>query len=187
MRGARGLDRFERCDQCRVACLACVDAHALVESHEMRRRVQARPEPGAPIDRLEHRARRSLAVRPRDGDHRAIDANRHSLRDGGDAIEAHRDRFRMERFEVGQPGVQRSGTRHVGLVRNVRRRPRAWPARFGGRIRGTGPAAASTSRAGARARRAGFAGRRSCRARPSRPGIRRAGSLPAAFRAPSAR
>jgi len=79
------------------------DADALVEAQQMRRRVLPDAVPGVAIDRIEHRARRSLAVRSADGDDRAADVDRHHRRDACDAVEPHLDRFRVQRLEIREP------------------------------------------------------------------------------------
>src|SRR5690606_20751207 len=111
---ARRLDRLELRDDRVVAGFASGDADALVEAHQMRRRVQPDPVAGGEQDRLEHRAARALAVRSADGEHDARHGQAHALRDRAHAVEPEVDRLRMQRLDAREPLGERR--RHQAIA-----------------------------------------------------------------------
>src|SRR5690606_16595974 len=86
---------------------ASADADALVEAHEVRRRVHADAVSGRQQDRLEHRAARALAVRAAHGEDSAGKRQRQSLRDRLHALEAEVDRLRVQRLDAPEPVGER--------------------------------------------------------------------------------
>jgi len=107
---ARILDAVERFDERDVRRFDAVDPHPFVVAEQVRRRVQADAKAGAAEHALEHRARRSLAVRPGDGDDRAGHRRLQAHVDGAHAIEAESDRLRVQRLEITEPIGERRGS-----------------------------------------------------------------------------
>src|SRR5207248_8492272 len=93
----------------------------LVVALEVRRRVQADAIAARAQYRFQHRARRALSVRAADGDHGTWKRKRKPRRDIAHAVEAQRDRLRVERFEIREPALERGGPGQVEITaRHVR-------------------------------------------------------------------
>ena len=159
-----------------IGRIDAVDADALVEPPQMRRRERADVVAGVPVDALEHRDARALAVRAGDGDDLVRRSAQLELVEHGDeAVETQIDPLRMHRLEPSEPTIER-----LAALRRSRHEQRASGLR-------TTRAGSRASRAAPRSDRGPADDRGSCRSRPSRAGIPRAGNLRAAFHRSSAR
>ena len=168
--------RSNTLDELCVRRVVAVEADPLVEPPQVRRRERADVVACVPIDALEHRDARALAVRARHGNDLVRRRAQAELVEHGDEpVERQVDPLRVQRLEPREPMIERQTA------------PRRKSSR--GRASGlrTARAGRRASRAAPRSGRAPGADRGSCRSRLSRAGIRRAGSLRATSRRSSAR
>ncbi len=107
------FDLLKRRAQLRIARLLFRDAHPLVVVQQMRRGVAADTVSGGMQDGFQHRAHRPLAVGAADHDDRKIRLQIQPLFDLRHALQAERDGFGVQGFEVGQPVGQ--CVRHISI------------------------------------------------------------------------